>query len=230
MVAETPQVQRATTQAACSTPGPFEEVAKESYYYVTPPDPQWPPERTESYLRFFNRYALPLISAHEVYPGHFVHLIALRQVGGTPLARLLRPGAVTTEGWAHYIEQVMIEAGYGEEEPRFELMQLREALLRLCRYLVSFGIHLDGWSFEEATAFFQREGYATPVIAEREARRGVTGPNYYAYTLGKHEILALRERYRAAKGGDFRLQEFHDRFIRLPYPVGIIQQLMLAQE
>jgi len=121
-----------------------------------------------------------------------------------------------------------VEAGYGDGDPRYEIMQLREALLRLCRYLVSFGLHTQGWSIEQGIEFFEREGYATRPIAEREARRGVMGPQYYAYTLGKHEILSLREKLKAKQGAGYDQLAFHDAFMKLPYPVSVIESLLLG--
>ncbi|MCH8065896.1 MAG: DUF885 domain-containing protein [Chloroflexi bacterium] len=227
-VTETPAFSRSTVQAACSTPGAFEEKAQEAYYYVTPPDASWPAERTEAYLKFFNRYSLPGITAHEAYPGHYVHISWLRKVKERLPHFLLTTTAV--EGWAHYIEQVLVEAGYGDGDPRYEIMQLREALLRLCRYLVSFGLHTQDWDIDESIAFFEREGYATRPIAEREARRGVMGPQYYAYTLGKHEILSLREKLKAKQGAAYDQLAFHDAFMKLPYPVSVIEKMLLSEE
>jgi uncharacterized protein (DUF885 family) len=227
-VADTPSFARATTQAACSTPGAFEKNATEAYYYVTPPDASWPAERTEAYLKFFNRYSLPGITAHEAYPGHYVHLMWLHK-SERRLPHFL-PTITTIEGWAHYVELVMIEAGYGGGDPRYGIMQQREALLRLCRYLASLGLHTQGWTFDEAVEFFQREGYATRPIAERESRRGVIGPQYYSYTLGKHEILDLRAKLEKQQGSRFDLLAFHDAFMKLPYPVPVIERLLLANE
>jgi len=226
-VTETPSFARSTTQAACSTPGAFEKVATEAYYYVTPPDESWPAERTEAYLKFFNNYSLPGITAHEAYPGHYVHISWLHKSPRRLPHFLLTTTA--TEGWAHYIEQVLVEAGYGDGDPRYEVMQLREALLRLCRYLCSFGLHTQDWSIDEAIAFFEREGYATKPIAERETRRGVMGPGYYAYTMGKHEILALREKLKAKQGADYDQLAFHNAFMQLPYPVSIIESRLLIE-
>jgi uncharacterized protein (DUF885 family) len=107
-------------------------------------------------------------------------------------------------------------------------MQLREALLRLCRYLVSFGLHTEGWTFDQGVEFFEREGYATPPIAERETRRGVSGPNYYAYTLGKHEILALRDELKSKLGASYDQLAFHDAFMKLPYPTSMIRERLLG--
>ena len=107
-------------------------------------------------------------------------------------------------------------------------MQVREALLRLCRYLAAFGMHTGGWSYAEAVEFFMREGYATRPVAELESARGVVGPSYFAYTLGKHEILSLRARLRERWGAGFTLKRFHDAFVKEPYPTAIIAQRLLS--
>ncbi len=225
-VTETPGFSRMTTQAACSTPGPFETRAKEAYYYVTPPDAAWPAERIESYMKFFNRHSIAGVSAHEAYPGHYVHLTYLHRAKSVAGRYLL--SITPIEGWAHYVEQVMVEAGYADGDPRFHLMQIREALLRLARYRCAFGLHAEGWSTQQAVDFFMKEGFATQVIAERETRRGVMGPNYYAYTMGKHEILRLRTKLKARDGAGFNLIRFHDELMQLPYPVSTIEKIMLG--
>lgn len=225
-IKETPGFSRMTTQAACSTPGPFETVAKEAYYYVTSPDPAWPAERIEAYMRFFNRWSIPGVTAHEAYPGHYVHLTYMHRARSRLGKYLL--SITPVEGWAHYVEQLMVEKGYGGGDPRYELMQIREALLRLCRYRCAFGLHVEGWTPEQAVEFFVREGFATRIIAERETRRGILGPNYYAYTMGKHQILALREKLRAKQGPSFGERRFHDEFMQLPYPVATIEKVMVV--
>ncbi|MGH2601511.1 MAG: DUF885 domain-containing protein, partial [Dehalococcoidia bacterium] len=222
---ETPQFSRSTTLAACSTPGKYETVATEAYYYVTPPDHAWDAQRTDQYLQFFSRWALPLITAHEAYPGHYVHLSWLRLVEDSVPAT---NSTTTVEGWAHYTEQLMIESGWGGGDPRYEIAQIREALLRLCRYLASFGMHVQGWSYDDAVKFFMREGYATRPVAELESRRGVVGPSYFAYTLGKHEILELREQLKATWGPSFTLKRFHNAFVKEPYPTAVIAPKLLS--
>ncbi len=223
---ETPGFARMTTQAACSTPGPFERVASEAYYYVTPPDESWPQERAQSYMRFFNRWSIPGVTAHEAYPGHYVHLTYLHRATSVIGRYLL--SITPIEGWAHYVEQLLIEGGYGERDPRFHLMQVREALLRLARYRCAFGLHTEGWGVQKAVDFFVKEGFTTQVIAERETRRGILGPNYYAYTMGKHQILALREKLRSRDGARFDQRRFHDDLMQLPYPVASIDQILLG--
>jgi uncharacterized protein (DUF885 family) len=225
-VTETPGFSRMTTQAACSTPGPFETRAKEAYYYVTPPDTAWPADRIESYMKFFNRYSIAGVSAHEAYPGHYVHLTFLHRAKSATGKYLL--SITPIEGWAHYVEQLMVEAGYADGNPRFHLMQIREALMRLARYRCAFGLHAEGWSVQQAIDFFVNEAFATPVIAERETRRGVIGPSYYAYTMGKHQILRLRDKVKARDGANFNLTSFHDELMQLPFPVAAIEKIMLG--
>jgi uncharacterized protein (DUF885 family) len=174
-----------------------------------------------------NHWGIPGVSAHEAYPGHYVHLTYLNRAK-SEIGRYLLT-TTTVEGWAHYIEQVMVEAGYAGGNPRFHIMQLREALLRLCRYRCAFGMHVEHWSVQQATDFFINEGYATPVIAERETRRGILGPNYYAYTMGKHQILRLRDKLHARYGEAFDQRRFHDEFMQLPYPVATIERIMLGR-
>jgi uncharacterized protein (DUF885 family) len=225
-VTETPGFSRMTTQAACSTPGPFETRAKEAYYYVTPPDAAWPADRIESYMTFFNRHSIAGVSAHEAYPGHYVHLTVLH--GAQSVAGKYLLSITPIEGWAHYVEQLMVEAGYAGGNPRFHLMQIREALMRLARYRCAFGLHAEGWTVPQAIDFFVEEAYATPVIAERETRRGVIGPNYYAYTMGKHQILRLRDKVKARDGVNFNLRQFHDDLMQLPFPVSTIEKIILG--
>jgi uncharacterized protein (DUF885 family) len=225
-VTETPGFSRMTTQAACSTPGPFETKAKEAYYYVTPPDGAWPADRIEAYMKFFNRHSIAGVSAHEAYPGHYVHLTFLHRAKSVAGKYLL--SITPIEGWAHYVEQLMVEAGYAGGDPKFHLMQIREALMRLARYRCAFGLHAEGWSVQQAIDFFINEAFATPVIAERETRRGVIGPNYYAYTMGKHQILRLREKVKARDGASFDLRRFHDELMQMPYPVSAIERIMLG--
>ena len=179
-------------------------------------------------MRFFNRHSIAGVSAHEAYPGHYVHLTYLNRAGSDLGKYLL--SITPIEGWAHYVEQLMVEAGYANADPRFHLMQIREALMRLARYRCAFGLQAEGWTPQRAIDFFLNEAFVTEVIAERETRRGIIGPNYYAYTLGKHEILALRDKIRAREGAAFDLLRFHDELMQLPYPVSTIQRIMLGAQ
>jgi uncharacterized protein (DUF885 family) len=227
IVAETPEFARGTSFASLDAPGAFERTASESYFYVTPPDPSWDARRREEHLSFYNRYQLPVVSIHEVYPGHYYQLLALRR---TPSRVRSALGAASfVEGWAHYCEQMMLDEGFGGGNPRLRLAQLQAALTRLCRYLVGISMHTRGMSYEEGVEFFVREGYMERTNAEREARRGTLDPTYLVYTLGKMEIMRLREDYRRLRGDGFRLGEFHDRLLSYGMPpVRILRMALLG--
>ncbi|MCX6021841.1 MAG: DUF885 domain-containing protein [Chloroflexi bacterium] len=219
---ETPSFMRFFGFAFCDSPGPFEEVATEAFFYITPPEPSWAPDRRDSYLRFFNRAFLPVISLHETYPGHYVHLPWLRRSPGLISRSFWSTAAV--EGWAHYCEEMMLDQGYGGDAPRLRLVQLQAALLRLCRYLVALRLHTHDMTYEEGIEFFMREGYSERIVAEREVRRGALSPGFYAYTLGKLEVLKLREEYKRLTGPRFSLREFHDLVVQTPYPLPLIRE------
>ncbi|HVF45860.1 MAG TPA: DUF885 family protein [Pyrinomonadaceae bacterium] len=226
-VAETPEYARALSFASTDAPGPFERVATEAYYYVTPPDAAWTRQQQEEHLGHYNRYSLTITSIHEAYPGHYYQLIKSRQTSSRVRAALQSSSFV--EGWAHYCEQMMLEEGFGGNNPKLRLAQLERALSRLCRYVVGLRLHTSGMSYEEAVEFFVSEGYQARTNAEREARRGTLDPTYLVYTLGKNEILRLREEWRRQLGDSFRIGDFHDRLLSYGSPpVKILRMAMLG--
>jgi uncharacterized protein (DUF885 family) len=227
-VAETPEYARSTSFASMDAPGAFERVATEAYYYVTPPDPAWDARRKDEHLSFYNRYSLPIVSIHEVYPGHYYQLLAARQTSSR--VRAAFGSASFIEGWAHYCEQMMLDEGFGGNNPKLKLAQLQAALSRLCRYLVGLRMHTQGMSYAEGVEFFMREGYLERANAEREARRGTLDPTYLVYTLGKMEILKLREDYRRRMGAAFRLGEFHDQLLAHGSPpIKVLRMALLGR-
>jgi uncharacterized protein (DUF885 family) len=228
IVSETPEYARSNSFASMDAPGPFERAATEAYYYVTPPDAQWDARRKDEHLSFYNRSSLPVISIHEVYPGHYYQYLALKRQSSR--VRTALSSASFVEGWAHYCEQMMLDEGFGGNNPKLRLSQLNLALLRLCRYLVGLRLHTQGMSYEQGVEFFMREGYQERVNAEREARRGTMDPTYLVYTLGKMEIMKLREEWQTRLGASFRLGEFHDRLLSYGMPpIKIVRVAMLGE-
>ena len=229
LVAETPEYARSLSFASLDAPGAFERAADEGYYYVTPADPAWTPQQREDHLGHYNRYGLTITSIHEAYPGHYYQLLKARQSPSRVRSALGSSSFV--EGWAHYCEQMMLEEGFGGNNPKLRLAQLDAALLRLCRYVVGLRLHTAGMSYEEAVSFFMREGYQARTNAEREARRGTLDPTYLVYTLGKMEILRLRDEWKRQLGDSFRLGDFHDRLLSYGMPpVKILRMAMLGDE
>jgi uncharacterized protein (DUF885 family) len=241
-VKETPQYLRATSFASMDTPGPFEKRATEAYYYVTPTENDWPEKQKEEWLTAFNYYTSDVVSIHEAYPGHYVQFLHLNASSANKVEKIFGSYAFI-EGWAHYCEKMMLDEGFGsptsstpsEEDAKraakYRMAQADEALLRLCRLCVSIKMHTEKMSIEEATKFFQDNCYYEEKPARQEAMRGTFDPGYLNYTLGKLQILKLRDDYKAQKGDEFSLEKFHNELLNhgMP-PIRLLREIMLKDQ
>src|SRR2546426_46599 len=223
-VVPTPMHMRATTTAAMSSPGPFEKEGLEGLYYVTPPEESWDAKAREEWLRHLNRVTLKEIAIHEVWPGHYTHRVFQKEYGKSMTKKAYWNYAFG-EGWAHYCEEMMLDEGYGVERLRF--IQLKEALLRDCRFIVSFKMHTQGMTLDEARQFIMKNALMEAGPAEREALRGTFDHSYYGYTLGKLFIKKARERFFHAHP-DEPIRTFHDKLLSLGgAPVGHLESLII---
>ena len=241
-VKETPQYLRATSFASMDTPGPFEKRANEAYYYVTPTENDWPEKQKEEWLTAFNYYTSDVVSIHEAYPGHYVQFLCLNASPASKVEKIFGSYAFV-EGWAHYCERMMLDEGYGsstsstpseddvKRAAKYRMAQADEALLRLCRLCVSIKMHTQKMSLDEATKFFQENCYYEEKPARQEAMRGTFDPGYLNYTLGKLQILKLRDDYKAQQGDDFSLQKFHNELLNhgMP-PIRLLREIMLKDQ
>ena len=236
-VEETPPFMRALTSASMDTPGPYEMVAKEAFFNVTPPEKNWSKEKTESWLEGFNRGTIISTAIHEAYPGHYVQFLWV-QHAPSKVRKLLGAGS-NAEGWAHYTEQMMLDQGYGRNPTlpedkdtnflKLRLGQLQDALLRDARFICGIKMHTGQMTLDECTKFFVSDGYQTAAVAEREAKRGTSDPTYLVYTLGKLEIMKLRDDLKEKQGASFNLQKFHDEFLQQGFPpIKLIRETMLG--
>jgi len=217
------------TFASMWTPGPFETRPLRAYYYITDPDPSWPEDRQEAHLKDFNFGALWSISIHEVYPGHFLHYQHLRPLASSFRKSILFSSTAMVEGWAHYAEQMVIDAGFRKGDATIRLGQLAEALIRLCRTIVGIRLHCEDLSVEQGVRFFRDHAFLEETAARREAERGTFDPSYVLYALGKLAILKLRDDYRALEPG-YSLRRFHDTLLgNGTVPLGLHRKLMLGE-
>ncbi len=233
---------RATSFASMDTPGPFETKATEAIYYVTPTEPEWSAQQKDEWLTAFNYYTTDVVSIHEAYPGHYVQFLALNASPASTAAKVFGSYAFI-EGWAHYTEQMVLEAGFAGPEKmanppsaadriraaKYQLAQSSEALLRLCRLCCAVKLHCRGMSVDEATQFFVDNAYYERQPARSEAVRGTFDPGYCFYTLGKLEILKLRDEVKAKERAAFSLKSFHDRLLREGAPpVAALRESLLG--
>lgn len=229
IVEETPPFMRALTFASMDTPGPYEQVAKEAFFNVTLPEKSWSPREVEEHMAAFNRGVIISTAVHEVFPGHYVQFLWVKTAPSK--VRKLIGANSNAEGWAHYCEQMMLDEGYGNNDPKLRLGQLQDALLRDARYIVGIQMHRGRMTFEQGVDFFVNEGYQTRTNGERETKRGTSDPTYLYYTLGKLEILKLREDYKKAHGAAYSLESFHNAFLAQGFPpIKIVRKALLGND
>src|SRR5206468_7532956 len=171
------------------------------------------------------------------YPGHYVQFLWLNASNSSKVAKVFGSYAFI-EGWAHYAEQMLVDEGFGAIDPpkpddairaaKYRLAQSDEALLRVCRLCVSIKMHCQGMNVDDATKFFQENCYYEQKPARQEAVRSTFDPEYLYYTVGKLEILKLREDYRKQEGAKFSLQKFHNEMLRHGAPpIRLLREVML---
>jgi hypothetical protein len=192
-----------------------------SWYHITPPDPAWPAGDIEDWLQVFSATTLPGITVHEVAPGHFSHGRAIRHAP-TVVRRILHSEAFA-EGWAHYGEELCVEEGFLADDPRFEIGVWLEALVRVTRLACAIGVHTGAMTVEDGARRFAADTHLAGPAARVEAERALFDPTYGRYTLGKLEILRLRDRARQTWGAGYSHQRFHRALLDLGSPpLGLI--------
>jgi uncharacterized protein (DUF885 family) len=223
-VAEAPAYRRWNT-AYIEIPGPYEH-GLPSTYYIAPPDPKWTPAMQAAYIP--GQPTLLFTTVHEVWPGHFLQFLHAHRAPSRAL-QLLTTGGFT-EGWAHYAEELMWEAGLGAGDPATHIGQLTDALLRNCRYLSAIGLHTKGMTVEQSEKMFREVCFQNPGNAKQQAARGTFDPGYLNYTMGKLMIRKLREDWTKTRGGKAAWKEFNDTFLSFGSPpVPLVRKAMMGE-
>jgi Bacterial protein of unknown function (DUF885) len=212
---------------------PLEDPPVKSFYYITDADSTQPVAAQEAWLERYNYASIAITSAHEAMPGHWLHAVHMRETPGK-VRRIwigLNPFPQPSsgqDGWAHYTEQLVVEQGYKNSDPRYELAQLSDALTRVCRLLSGIRLHAGDWTLADAQRCFEQEAYVAAPAAKREAERGTYDPTYGGYFLGKRGMLTLRRDVQAKEGAAFSLKAFHERVMKNGIaPIWAHRQLLL---
>jgi len=222
-VAESPPFSR-WNLAYIDIPGPYEH-GLASVYYVAPPDPAWSPKEQAAYVP--GKANLLFISAHEVWPGHFLQHLHAHQAG-SKFGQLFSSYAFS-EGWAHYSEELMWESGLNAGDSETHIGQLLNALIRNVRFLSSIGLHTQGMTVATSEKMFRELAFRDQGNARQQAARGTFDPAYLNYTLGKLMIRKLRDEWTAKRGGRAAWQSFHDTFLSYGAPpIPLVRKAMLV--
>jgi hypothetical protein len=207
-------------------PGPYEQNLP-SVYYIAPPDPSWPKEKRDAYVP--GKGSLLFTSVHEGYPGHFLNFLHSNRAK-SKFGQVF-VGYAFAEGYAHYTEEMMYEAGLGAGDPVLHLGQLQEALLRNVRFVSAIGLHTKGMTVEDSKKLFIEQGLQDEGNAEQQANRGTFDPAYLNYTMGKLMIKKLREDWTASRGGRGAWKQFHDTFLSYGGPpIPMVRKAMMGKD
>jgi uncharacterized protein (DUF885 family) len=205
-------------------PGPYEKNLP-SVYYIAPPDPKWSKAEQAAYVP--GKSVLLFTSAHEVWPGHFLQFLHSNR-SDWKFGQLF-VGYAFAEGWAHYTEEMMFDAGLDGATPETHIGQLSEALLRDVRFLSAIGLHTGGMTVAQSEKMFREQGIQDAGNARQQAARGTYDPAYLNYTLGKLMIMQLREDWTRDKGGRAAWKQFHDAFLAFGGPpIPLVRAQMLG--
>ena len=211
--------------AYINIPGAW-EINQPSVYYISPPNPAWPEDVQADYIA--GEADLLFTSVHEVWPGHFLNFLHANRASFF-YGRVF-VGYAFAEGWAHYTEEMMIEAGLRDADAETRIGQISNALLRDARFLSSIGLHTKGWSVDDSKRFFIEEGFQSEGMAIQQAARGTYDPAYLNYTMGKLMIKRLRDDWTATRGGRTAWREFHDTLLSYGGPpIPLVRQQMMGE-
>jgi uncharacterized protein (DUF885 family) len=208
-----------------SMPGPLEAPlrAHEAYLYVDPVDKSWPDRKKQEHLRMFNRPVMARTMLHEAL-GHYVQAELDRHAPTTMQKVALSP--LFIEGWAAYVEEMMLAEGWLPGDARVRVAAARATLLRAARLVAAVRLHALGGKIDDAVKVFTDEAGLEDLQARREAERAAIDPMVLADALGRIAIVKLRDDWRAAHVGA-PLGAFHDALLRHGTPSPILLRKML---
>ncbi len=224
-VRETPLYMRGFAGASISAPGPYDANAN-TYYNVTPLD-DYSEEAAESYLREYNYYILQILNIHEAIPGHYAQLVESNK-SPSLIKSILGNGAMI-EGWAVYVERMMLEEGY-KESPEMWLMYGKWNLRVVCNTIIDYGIQTQNMSEEEVMDILLNQAFQERAEAEGKWRRATYSQvQLCSYFTGSTEIYNFREELKEKLGDRFDLKAFHEAFLSYgSAPVKYVREMMLA--
>jgi len=214
--------------ASMSSPGPY-DAGQNSYFNVGSLS-GWPAEKAESFLREYNQYILQILCIHEAIPGHYAQLVYANKAPS--MIKSIFGNTAMVEGWAVYSEQMMLDAGFGDNAPEMWLMWYKWNLRSVCNTILDYSVHCQNMQKQTALALLTHEAFQQQAEAEGKWKRvSVTSVQLDSYYTGYKEIMDLRDDYKSKMGDQYKLKDFNEKFLSYGNaPVKLIKDVMLAKE
>lgn len=212
--------------ASVSSPGPYDKQG--NTYFNVGSLAGWTPARAESYLREYNQYILQILCIHEAIPGHYAQLVYANQ--SPSIVKAVFGNGAMVEGWAVYSEQIMLDAGYGNNEPEMRLMWYKWHLRSVCNTILDYSVHTSNMSKEQAIRLLTKEAFQQQAEADNKWKRvSVSSVQLTSYFTGYKEIIALREAWKKKQGAKYKLKEFNEKFLSYgSAPIKYIKEAMMT--
>jgi len=203
-----PKFQQGSAVAYDDAPGPLEK-GQPNFYAISPIPEEWSDEQATSFLSEYNNYMIQELSIHEAMPGHYLQLWHSNK--NPSLLRAVLGSGPFTEGWAVYAEGLMMDAGYMDNDPLFQLTVLKMRLRSITNSLLDIGIQTEGMTRDQAMDLMMNTAFQQ----EREAagkwvRASLSSVQLLSYFSGYAEHMALREEAKERWGAKFNLHDYND--------------------
>ena len=227
VVRREPDYMAGVAGASISAPGPYDKGG--NTYYNVGSLSGWTAKEAESYLREYNHYILQILNIHEAIPGHYTQLVYSNQ--SPSIIKSIFGNGAMIEGWAVYTERMMLEEGYGNNDPAMWLMYYKWHLRTVCNTILDYSVHVLGMTEKDAMDLLVNQAFQEQAEAKGKWRRvTLTSVQLCSYFTGYTEIFELREELKAKMGDKFKLKEFHEKFLSYgSAPVKYIRELMLEE-
>lgn len=202
----TPPFLRAFGGAMLIPPGPLDR-GLDSFFAITPPPDDWTDEQVASMLRENNARSLRILTIHEATPGHYLQLAWSNRCDSLP--RAVFASGVFAEGWAVYVTQMMMDAGYGAEDPALLLAHWKYFLRAVTNTLMDIRIHTGEMTEDEAMTMMVSGGFQERSEAsEKWNRARLSSTQLCEYYLGSVEMTELEREARRRAGDSFEWRPF----------------------
>jgi uncharacterized protein (DUF885 family) len=210
--------------ASINDPGPYNKDGK-TFYNVSLLD-KYTSAQAESYLREYNNYILQILNIHEAIPGHYTQLVYANQ--SPSLIKSVFSNGAMIEGWAVYGERMMLEEGYNNSDEMW-LMYYKWHLRSVMNTILDYSIQCLNMSEKEAKELMMNEGFQQEAEATGKFKRAtLTQVQLCSYFTGFTEIYSLRDEIKKKESNDFKLKNFHEKFLSYgSAPVKYIRDMML---
>jgi len=200
----TPVFLRSIGGAMLIPPGPLEQ-GQTAFFAITPMPEDWTPEQRESDLREDNDRMLRLLTIHEAVPGHYLQATYGNRCPS--LARAVFGSGLFAEGWAVYVTQVMMDVGYGADDPALLLTHWKFYLRAITNAIIDARIHCDGMTEDEAVSFMVDGGFQEESEARTKYDRArLSSTQLSTYFAGSMEMWDLELEARRRMAGDATIQ------------------------